>query len=215
MNGRVQPVSQSELIARAQRGDELAFEALFNSYKRRVYCLCLRMTHNPDKAEDLSQDAFLQLFRRIGTFRGESAFSTWLHRLVVHVVLMHLRKKRLPQIPLDDTDSSGQEQPVSHEYGVDDPRLAAAIERISITRALRRLPQGYRTSFLFHDVLGYEHYEIAQFRDCSVGTSKSQLHKARRRLRALLRDKRSQGRGSTKWKTKLAGLRANNQPALA
>ncbi len=214
MNGQVQSVSQRELIVRAQRGDERAFEALFNSHRRRVYCLCLRMTHNPDQAEDLSQDAFLQLFRRIATFRGESAFSTWFHRLVVNVVLMHIRKKRLPQIPLDDADN-GQEQPVSHEYGVADPRLAGAIERISIAQALGQLPQGYRNTFLFHDVLGYEHYEIAQLRDCSVGNSKSQLHKARRRLRALLSDKPGRSQRSTKGKAKLAGLSANNQPALA
>jgi RNA polymerase sigma-70 factor (ECF subfamily) len=148
------------------------------------------MTRNPYQAEDLSQDAFLQLFRRIATFRAESVFSTWLHRLVVNVVLMHLRKKQLPQIPLDDPDGSRYEQPVKHEYGRDDPRLAGAIDRITIARALSQLPTGYRTSILFHDVDGYEHYEIAQLRNCSVGNSKSQLHKARRRLRALLNDKR-------------------------
>ncbi len=213
MNEQAQSVCQSQLVRRAQRGDEQAFEALFNAYKRRVYSLCLRMTRDPDQAEDLSQDAFLQLFRRIATFRGESAFSTWLHRLVANVVLMHLRKKRLPQIPLDDVDG-GQEEPVRHEYGIDDPRLKGAVDRISIAQALNQLPQGYRTTFLFHDLHGYEHYEIAQLRNCSVGNSKSQLHKARRRLRGLLSDKRSQGQISTKRKTSLGASGARNQPAL-
>ena len=126
MNGQPQSVSQSELIERAQRGDEQALEALFNTYKRRVYCLCLRMTRDPGQAEDLSQDAFLQLFRRISTFRGEAAFSTWFHRLVVNVVLMYLRKKRVSQIPLDDRDGCRQEQPVRHEYGAEDPRAGGS-----------------------------------------------------------------------------------------
>jgi RNA polymerase sigma-70 factor, ECF subfamily len=214
MNSPAQSVSQSELIARAQRGEEPAFEALFNMYKRRVYCLCLRMTRNPDQAEDLSQDAFLQLFRRIPTFRGESTFSTWLHRLVVNVVLMHLRKKHLSQVPLDEGPSSSQERPVRHEYGREDPRLAGTIDRISIAQALSQLPLGYRTTFLFHDLHGFEHYEIAQFRNCSVGNSKSQLHKARRRLRGLLTARRSQGRSSVKRKTSLHAFGATRQPAF-
>lgn len=213
MNGQPQPVSQSQLIARAQRGDEQAFEALFNKYKRRVYCLCLRMTRNPDQAEDLSQDAFVQLFRRISTFRGESAFSTWLHRLAVNVVLMHLRKKQLPLVPIDDVDSS-QQEPVRHEYGIDDPRLKGVIDRIRIAQALSRLPGGYRTTFLFHDVHGYEHYEIAELRNCSVGNSKSQLHKARRKLRGLLSDKRGQGQRPNRRNTGLTGLGAARRPAF-
>jgi RNA polymerase sigma-70 factor (ECF subfamily) len=115
---------------------------------------------------------------------------------------------------LDGGDSNGQEQPLRHEYGVHDPKLAGTIERIRIAQALCQLSPGYRTTFLLHDMHGYEHYEIAHLRNCSVGNSKSQLHKARRRLRAVLSDKRSQARSSTKWKTSLAPLRANNQPAL-
>jgi RNA polymerase sigma-70 factor (ECF subfamily) len=211
MNGQAQPVPQSQLVARAQRGDEQAFEMLFNKYKHRVYCLCLRMTRNPEQAEDLSQDAFLQLFRRISTFRGESAFSTWLHRLAVNVVLMHLRKKQLPLVPIDSGDA-GQEEPVRHEYGIDDPRLTGAIDRIRIAQALSQLPKGYRTTFLFHDVHGYEHYEIAELRDCSVGNSKSQLHKARRKLRALLSEKRAPR--SVKQNTGLRALRATRRASF-
>src|SRR6201997_764705 len=150
MNDQAQSISQAQLIARAQRGDEQAFEALFNRYKRRVYCLCLRMTRNPDQAEDLSQEAFLQLFRKISTFRGESAFSTWLHRLAVNVVLMHLRKKGLQQISLDETDTS-QDEPVKRDYGSDDRRLTGSIDRIGLQKAIADLPPGYRTVFVLHD----------------------------------------------------------------
>jgi RNA polymerase sigma-70 factor (ECF subfamily) len=178
--------SETQLIARAQRGDEFAFSELYETHKRRVYSLCLRMTGNTAEAEDLSQEAFLQLFRKISTFRGESAFSTWLHRLVVNVVLMHLRKKGLQQVSLDETDNS-QEEPVKRDYGDDDRRLTGSVDRISLTRAIDELPPGYRAVFVLHDVEGYEHNEIAQIMGCSIGNSKSQLHKARMKLRESLR----------------------------
>ncbi len=144
------------------------------------------MTGNTAEAEDLSQEAFMQLFRKISTFRGESAFSTWLHRLAVNVVLMHLRKKGLQQISLDEVDTS-QDEPVRRDYGDDDRRLLGSVDRISLGRAIAELPPGYRTVFVLHDVEGYEHNEIAQIMDCSVGNSKSQLHKARMKLRDWLR----------------------------
>jgi RNA polymerase sigma-70 factor (ECF subfamily) len=178
--------SESQLIARAQRGEEEAFAELFESHKRRVYSLCLRMTGDAAEAEDLTQEAFLQLFRKISTFRGESAFSTWLHRLVVNVVLMHLRKKGLQEISLDETDNS-QEEPVKREYGDDDRRLLGSVERIALKNAIDELPPGYRAIFVLHDVEGYEHNEIAEIMNCSIGNSKSQLHKARLKLREALR----------------------------
>jgi len=181
--------SDAELIARAQRGDEEAFGALFEVHKRRVYSLCLRMTGDTAEAEDLAQEAFLQLFRKIATFRGESAFSTWLHRLVVNVVLMHLRKKGLQQVSLDEPDAS-QDEPLKREYGDDDKRLLHSIDRITLSRAIDGLPPGYRAVLVLHDVEGYEHNEIAQILNCSVGNSKSQLHKARLKLRELLRSQR-------------------------
>lgn len=177
---------ETQLIARAQRGDETAFAALFEAHQRRVYSLCLRMTGNTAEAEDLAQEAFLQLFRKIGTFRGESAFSTWLHRLVVNVVLMRLRRKGLQQVSLDEVDTS-QEEPVKRDYGDDDRRLMGSIDRISLGRAIAELPPGYRAVFVLHDVEGYEHNEVAQIMNCSVGNSKSQLHKARLKLRERLR----------------------------
>lgn len=178
--------SETQLIARAQRGDEAAFEALFNTHKRRVYSLCLRMTGDTAEAEDLAQEAFLQLFRKISTFRGESAFTTWLHRLVVNVVLMHLRKKGIQQVSLDEPDTS-QDEPVKRDFGDHDRRLLGSIDRIRLTRAIESLPHGYRTVFVLHDVEGYEHNEIAEIMNCSIGNSKSQLHKARLKLRDLLR----------------------------
>ena len=144
------------------------------------------MTGNTAEAEDLTQEAFLQLFRKISTFRGESAFSTWLHRLAVNVVLMHLRKKVPQQISLDETESS-QDEPVKRDYGDNDRRLLGSIDRISLERAIAELPPGYRTVFVLHDIEGYEHNEIAEIMKCSVGNSKSQLHKARLKLRDRLR----------------------------
>jgi RNA polymerase sigma-70 factor, ECF subfamily len=179
----------SDLIERAQHGDEEAFAALFEAHKRRVYSLCLRMTGDTAEAEDLSQEAFLQLFRKISTFRGESAFSTWLHRMVVNVVLMHLRKKGLQQVSLDEVDNS-QDEPVKREYGDDDKRLLHSIDRITLSRAIAALPPGYRAVLVLHDIEGYEHNEIAQILNCSVGNSKSQLHKARLKLREVLRSQR-------------------------
>lgn len=179
-------VTDKELIARAQRGEEQAFAALFEAHKRRVYSLCLRMTGDTAEAEDLAQEAFLQLFRKISTFRGESAFSTWLHRLVVNVVLMNLRKKSIQKVSLDEVDNS-QEEPVKREYGEDDLRLLGSVDRITLDNAIEDLPPGYRSVFVLHDVEGYEHNEIARIMDCSVGNSKSQLHKARLKLREALR----------------------------
>ncbi len=147
------------------------------------------MTGNTAEAEDLTQEAFLQLFRKISTFRGESAFSTWLHRLAVNVVLMHLRKKGLQQTSLDEVDNS-QDEPVKRDYGSDDRRLTGSVDRIGLHKAIADLPPGYRTVFVLHDVEGYEHNEIAEIMKCSVGNSKSQLHKARMKLRERLRQDR-------------------------
>lgn len=144
------------------------------------------MTGDTAEAEDLTQEAFLQLFRKIASFRGESAFSTWLHRLVVNVVLMRLRKKGIQKVSLDEVDNS-QEEPVKREYGEDDRRLLGSIDRIVLNDAIENLPPGYKAIFVLHDVEGYEHNEIAEIMNCSVGNSKSQLHKARLKLREVLR----------------------------
>ncbi|HXE30486.1 MAG TPA: RNA polymerase sigma factor [Terriglobales bacterium] len=178
--------TEAEAIDRAKQGGAEAFEFLYHLHKRRVYSLCLRMTGNTAEAEDLAQEAFLQLFRKIGTFRGESAFSTWLHRLSVNVVLMHLRRKSLPETPLEEFTEPTQEDGPRREIGARDQNLAGSIDRVNLERAIERLPPGYRTIFVLHDMEGYEHNEIAGMMGCSIGNSKSQLHKARMKLRDLL-----------------------------
>jgi len=183
--------SEAEAIERAKQGDEEAFELLYHLHKRRVYSLCLRMTANTAAAEDLTQEAFLQLFRKIGTFRGESAFSTWLHRMAVNVVLMQLRKKGLPLVSLEETIETEEESP-KKEPGAEDVRLAGSINRLQLEQAIGDLPPGYRMVFLLHDVEGYEHNEIAEMVGCSIGNSKSQLHKARMKLRELLKTSRAE-----------------------
>lgn len=183
--------SEAEAIERAKLGDAEAFEVLYSLHKRRVYSLCLRMTSNTAEAEDLTQEAFLQLFRKIGTFRGESAFSTWLHRMAVNVVLMQLRKKSLPVVPLDDTPDTEEEAP-RKELGGPDPLLSGSLDRLQLNRVIAALPPGYRTIFVLHDVEGYEHNEIAAMVGCSIGNSKSQLHKARMKLRELLKSSRAE-----------------------
>ena len=179
-------MTETEAIRLAQMGDAAAFERIYRLHSRRVYALCLRMVRNTSEAEDLTQEAFLQLFRKIQTFRGDSAFSTWLHRVSVNVVLMHLRKKTVMEIPLEDTKEEEDPSMLVKEIGAPDPVLSGAIDRINLDRAIGKLPPGYRKAFIFHDVHGYEHSEVAEIMECSVGNSKSQLHKARRLLRNLL-----------------------------
>ena len=200
--------TEAEAIRLAQAGDAAAFEHLYQLHSRRVYALCLRMVGNPSDAEDLMQEAFLQLFRKIGTFRGESAFSTWLHRMTVNVVLMRLRKKTLPAASLEETTEPDEETGGPRkDIGAPDLRLSGAVDRVNLERSIEKLPPGYRTVFVLHDVQGFEHNEIAGIMGCSVGNSKSQLHKARTRLRELLQeDLRDQARTERQAQKTQAGL---------
>jgi RNA polymerase sigma-70 factor (ECF subfamily) len=184
-NNTPRTYSDVELVKRAQRGESEAFADLFHAHKARIYSICLRMTNNTAQAEDLTQDAFLQVFRKLSTFKGNSALSTWLYRIAVNTVLMHFRKKALKQVSLDEP-SSHDATMVRREYGSRDCRLSGAVDRITLARAIKDLPTGYRTIFLLHEVEGYEHQEIAEILDCSVGNSKSQLHKAKLRIREFL-----------------------------
>jgi RNA polymerase sigma-70 factor (ECF subfamily) len=184
-------MSEAEAIIGCVAGDQSAFEVLYNMHKRRVYSLCLRMVSNVAEAEDLTQEAFMQLFRKISSFRGESAFSTWLHRLAVNVVLMHLRKKGLDEVSLDqEPDDDSQDSP-KKEYGKKDLNLIGTVDRVTLEKAIADLPPGYRSIFVLHDIEGYEHNEIADLIGCSIGNSKSQLHKARLKLRGLLVKKKA------------------------
>lgn len=145
------------------------------------------MTNNATEAEDLAQDAFLQVFRKLSTFRGDSALSTWLYRIAVNTVLMHFRRKSPCRVSLDESyENQGETKPVRREYGTRDGRLETSVTRVALARAIGELPEGYRAIFLLHEVEGYQHREIAELLGCSVGTSKSQLHKAKLRIRDLL-----------------------------
>jgi RNA polymerase sigma-70 factor, ECF subfamily len=174
------------LIQRAQRGDGDAFAALFQAHRTRVYSVCLSMTKNVAEAEDLTQDAFLQVFRSIGSFRGDSAFSTWLHRVTINTVLMKLRRRKSPPMLSLDEPLSPDTPSLRLELGENDPSLSGAIDRISLRRAVEALPPGCREIFGLHEVQGYQHHEIAELLQCSVGNSKSQLHKAKAKMRGLL-----------------------------
>lgn len=179
-------MDQHELIRRAQDGDQQAFAALYSLHKRRIYSLCLRMVHNVADAEDLMQEAFLQVYRKLHTFRGESAFSTWLHRVAVNVVLMSLRKKPWRETPVEDLAGPPDSEATPPALGCEDELLAHSVDRIALERALGCLPPGYRLVFALHDILGYEHQEMAEILGCSAGNCKSQLHKARLKLRKAL-----------------------------
>ena len=207
-------LTEAEIITRAQNGDHAMFEQLYRLHSRRVYAVCVRMVKDPVEAEDLTQEAFMLLYRKIHTFRGESAFSTWLHRLAVNRVLMCLRRKSLPAVsleePLDPNESSG---PPAIDLGCRDSILEGALDRINLERCIKRLPTGYRTIFVLHDVQGYKHQEIADILGRSVGDSKSQLHKARAQLRGFLqefqrakaRDGRLAAKASPREMRRLAG----------
>ena len=179
-------LAEAEAIRQAKDGDAAAFEYLYKAHCRRVYNVCLRMIKNPADAEDLTQQAFLQVFRKIGTFRGESGFSTWLHRVTVNIVLMHLRRKKPTELLAEDLERHNSNGESPRELGCGDASMLGAIDRLNLTRAIRKLPSGYKRLLLLYDVIGYEHSEIAGLLGCSTGCSKSQLHKARRRLRRLL-----------------------------
>ncbi len=171
-----------ELCRMAANGDLAAFEIIYERYHRRTYSLCLRMSSSQTEAEDLTQEVFIQLFRKIGSFRGDSAFSTWLHRLTVNQVLMHFRRRSVK----NERTSDDGEMPEQTVRGSANPNRMQVVDRIALKNAIAELPNGYRNVFVLHDVEGFEHEEVARMMGISVGTSKSQLHKARLKLRGLL-----------------------------
>jgi len=166
----------------AAQGDMEAFEEVYRRHHKRVYSICLRMVRNATEAEDLTQEVFIQLFRKLHTFRGDSSFTTWLHRLTVNQVLMHFRRRVVKSEKTTDDGST----PIRIVSGTENPSRMAVIDRISLNQAIAQLPRGYRLVFILHDLEGYEHDQIGKMLGCAVGTSKSQLHKARQRLRQLL-----------------------------
>lgn len=167
------------LVARAQAGDLEAFEALYRANRGRVYALCYRMAGEATLAEELAQDVFVRAWQRLGSFRGESAFSSWLHPLTVNVALSERRSRRRRTARVMSTDDPAAfEQPETRKTG---PEAG-----VDLDRALETLPAGARAVFVLHDVEGYKHAEIAEMTGVATGTSKAQLHRARRLLREAL-----------------------------
>ena len=181
-------LTETEIIRLAQQGDATAFEHLYQQHSRHVYALCFRMAGSASEAEDLTQDAFLQIFRKIRTFRGESSFSTWLHRITFNIVLMRFRKKKLGEVSLDTAETDDEFGTPRSQIGQEDLNLSGLFDRLGLKRAIDELPTGCKQMFMLHDVEGYAHFEIAKILGCTIGNSKSQLHKARVRLRRLLRE---------------------------
>ncbi len=193
----IQKSPELTLVQRAQRGDEEAFSILFQTHKKRVYSVCLLMTKDVAEAEDLTQEAFLQVFRSVGSFRGDSAFSTWLYRVAVNTVLMKLRRRKSPPAVSLDEPISAESPSLRRDFGQPDLRLSGVVDRIALRRAIEELPEGCRRIFALHEVEGYQHHEIAELLNCSIGNSKSQLHKAKLKMRDLLFPKRKAARRKT------------------
>jgi RNA polymerase sigma-70 factor (ECF subfamily) len=170
------------LVERCRRGDLGAFEELYRAHAGRLYSLAVRLVGNAADAEDLLQEIFLAAHRKLDTFRGESALGTWLYRLATNLCLDHLRSRA--------ARSSQMTDPMDDEPGLFDRATSALAEqtvtRMDLERALARLPEGSRAAFVLHDVEGLEHREVAEVLGIAEGTSKSQVHKARLRLRHLL-----------------------------
>ena len=167
----------AQLIAACRRGEARAMEMLYHQYKRRVFGMAHRIV-GADDAEEVAQEVFVRVYRGLAAFRGDSALSTWIYRLTVNAALSYLaRRGRRQEIPVDDTLAEVAAPPVAER----DPGLAARIET-----ALGQLPAGYRAILVLHDVEGLSHEECAEILECRVGTCKSQLHKARARMRELL-----------------------------
>lgn len=177
--------SSNELVRRAQAGDESAFADLFHAHKNKIYGLCLRMTSDTAEAEDLTQEVFLRVFRKLAMFRGDSTILTWMYRIAFNTVLMHFRKKRVRQVSLDEP-ATRLPGATKRELARFDGTLSSTLDRITLARAIKKLAPGYRKIFLLHQVKGYQHHEIATLLRCTVGSSKSQLHKAKVRMRELL-----------------------------
>jgi len=179
-------VNKVDVVSLAQAGDHDAFSELYSVHKKRVFSICMRMVREFSLAEDLTQETFLQLHRKLGSFRGDSAFTTWLHRMAVNTVLMHLRKRVLPSVSLDQLTADAPDGQAVRSFGARDLTQAGAVDRVTIDSAVATLAPGYRSIFLLHDVQGFDHHEIATILNCSTGNTKSQLHKARRAMRGAL-----------------------------
>jgi RNA polymerase sigma-70 factor (ECF subfamily) len=175
-----------DAVVRVQAGDHEAFSEIYSRHKKRVFSVCMRIVRDFALAEDLTQETFLQVHRKIASFRGDSDFTTWLHRLAVNTALMHMRKRVLSVVSLDHMMAEVPEERAGRDFGTRDLTQAGVIDRLTIDRALAGMAPGYRLVYILHDVEGFNHGEIASMQECTCGNSKSQLHKARRVLRGTL-----------------------------
>ena len=186
MSARIELVPPSDdrsgelaLARLASSGDESAFERLYRAHSPRVFALCLRLSGSRQRATDLTQDVFVQVWRRLSSWRGDSALSSWIYRLTVNLVLSNVRgeqRRQKHEMTEDDHEDSGQQQDV----GITRP--ASVAEAIDLERAIALLPAGARTVFVLHDVEGYRHEEIAKMTGTAEGTCRAQLHRARKLL---------------------------------
>jgi RNA polymerase sigma-70 factor (ECF subfamily) len=176
---------EAEAIERARNGDVRGYESLYHSHRSRVYSLCLRFTGNTSDAEDLAQDVFLQVYRKISTFRGDAKFGSWLYRVAMNLVLMHFRRRRPHEISLNAPRTLNSD-PMQSQLRDQSWTSSFLVERVALGRALGSLSKARRSVVLLHDVNGFTHGEVGQRLGLAAGTSKSQLHKAHVELRDML-----------------------------
>jgi RNA polymerase sigma-70 factor, ECF subfamily len=176
---------EAEAIERARNGDVAGYESLYHLHRSRVYSLCLRFTGNTSDAEDLAQEVFLQMYRKISTFRGDAKFGSWLHRVAVNLALMRFRRRRLREVSLNIPQTLNPE-PLQSSLRDQFGTSSFLVERVALGRALGSLSKARRSVVLLHDINGFTHGEVAQRLGVAAGTSKSQLHKAHVELRGIL-----------------------------
>ena len=173
---RKDPDDEKMLITLVKQNDIQAFEQLYRLHSGRVYALCLRLTANHALAEELSQEAFVRAWQKIRTFRGESSFSSWLYRLTTNVVFSSMRKNQIKQLSIEDLNDA--DSPVVKHLDIGTIK--------DMEKAIRKLPDGARHIFVLHDIEGYQHNEISEMTGLAIGTSKTQLHRARKLLKGWL-----------------------------
>jgi RNA polymerase sigma-70 factor, ECF subfamily len=177
----VAPETESRIVRAAQRGDPDAFQRLYARYKNYVYSLCMRMCKDPVLAEDLTQDIFLHVWKKMATFKGQSLFRTWLYRVTINMVLLHFRRNRIGTLSLDD-----ETLPVAEAVLLSNNSPIHLDDRISLRNMLSLLSPRHRRVLVLHDVAGYRHQDISDLLGITSGASRSQLHKARTKMRAAL-----------------------------
>lgn len=181
-----------DLVRRCREGDAAAFEALYRAHAGRLFSLLTRMAGSAQDAEDLLQEVFIHAHRKLDGFRGEASLGTWLYRMAVNLCLDHLRGKQSRMARATDSlDADDAAEPAAVS-----PKVPVAVDRIDLERAIAQLPDGCRAAFVLHDVEGLEHREVGEALGISEGTSKSQVHKARMKLRVLLRGAHATSRGA-------------------